>query len=468
MTAPAVEHVYSPRGTAVSLLECRDPEVLLSGPAGTGKSRACLEKLHLMCLLNPGMRALIVRKTAVSLTSTALVTFEEHVAKESLAAGHLSWFGGSTREPPGYRYKNKSRVNVGGMDKSTKIMSSEYDLVYVQEAIELSKGDWEAIITRLRNGKVSFQQLIADTNPDRETHWLHQRAIGGTTTMLESRHQDNPVYYDDNGEMTPAGHDYIVGKLDKLTGLRKLRLRDGKWVSAEGIIYEGFDRHTHLVPRYKVPDDWTRWWVVDFGFVHPFAAQWWAQDPDGRLVMYREILKTQTLVEDHARTMLRAVTRLLPDQQDTGDDIAGSVRDGRRVWTEPKPRAVICDHDAEDRATLERHLGMSTSPAHKSVSDGIQAVAARLKPAGDGKPRLTIMEDSLIEVDRALAEAEKPICLVEEIPGYIWDTGGGKKLKEAPLKELDDADDAMRYVVAECDLGSRPRIRSIGSARRRR
>jgi phage terminase large subunit len=70
---------YQPFGAALQLLLCRDPEVLISGPAGTGKSRACLEKLHLCAEKYPGMRGLIVRKSRESLTEAALFTFENKV-----------------------------------------------------------------------------------------------------------------------------------------------------------------------------------------------------------------------------------------------------------------------------------------------------------------------------------------------------------------------------------------------------
>jgi len=57
-----VELRYQPRGVAAQLFECRVPEVVLSGPAGTGKTRAWLERLHLLAADRyPGMRALIVR-----------------------------------------------------------------------------------------------------------------------------------------------------------------------------------------------------------------------------------------------------------------------------------------------------------------------------------------------------------------------------------------------------------------------
>src|ERR1035441_6398984 len=147
-TAPErVEHRYRPVGSAAELFRCRAPEVLLSGAAGTGKSRACLEKMHAMCCSpkNAGMRALVVRKTAVSLGSTALVTFREHVAKEAIASGEVKFYGGSSQEAASYQYGNGSTIVLGGMDKVSRIMSSEYDLIYLQEATELTEADWASL-----------------------------------------------------------------------------------------------------------------------------------------------------------------------------------------------------------------------------------------------------------------------------------------------------------------------------------
>src|SRR3546814_15273055 len=94
---------------------------------------------------------------------------------------------------------------------------------------------------------------------------------------------------------------------DLLTGVQRQRLLDGRWVAAEGIIWPEFDPAVHLVDRFDIPDDWTRYWTVDFGYIHPFVAQWWAVDPDGVLYLYRELVHTKRLVEDHARQMLEQV-----------------------------------------------------------------------------------------------------------------------------------------------------------------
>lgn len=743
-------HLYAPHGAARDVFTADQDEVLLSGPAGTGKSRAALELLGLLALAWPGMRGLIIRKTLTSLGSTALVTWREKVIPEALEAGLVHFYGGSQQEAAAYRYTNGSAINLGGMDKSTRVMSSDYDCVvggtvvespspiercysrpysgqlvtittaagheltgtpnhpvltdqgwvalgrlregdhvvsrirreplsaradphiadqpapirevaralafsarssgraervetvpmdfhgdgghsyvdvvtttrlfqdwdrpsldqpisdlyrtrrdleqaalmsnrtfaqliggldaadglssssvppelahpltvglrttpdlggalttlgeialplgvnphprlslgkgvrgsapgnapgghlplepghadadrksddrqptlagevaldrivkisvadagrgghvynlqtveswyyaneivshncvFVQEAIELTTDNWEALTTRLRNARTPVQQLLADTNPDKPTHWLNVRCDRGDTRMLHCRHSDNPTLVDPaTGRPTVAGAAYLA-KLSRLTGVRKARLERGQWVAAEGIIYDGYDPAIHLVDRFEIPADWTRWIVVDFGFTNPFSAQWWAEDGEGRLWMYREIYHTRRLVEDHARTML------------------AQMRDGDGVWLEPRPTAVICDHDAEDRATLERHLGMSTQAAHKTVKDGIQAMQARLRPAGDGRPRLYILRDSLVERDPELEEAKKPTCLVEELPGYVWDPGAAqagqeKATKETPLKVDDHGCDCARYLCAERDLGARPRVR---------
>ena len=444
-------HRYQPFGTAVDAFRYKGPELLYAGPAGTGKSKCLLEKLHAVALKYPGMRGLIVRKTLASLGSTALVTYEEHVAKEHLANGEVSWFGGSAKEAACYRYKNGSRIVVGGMDKSMKIMSSEYDLVYVQEATELTEEDWEAITTRLRNGKVPYQQIIADANPDVPTHWLKMRCDTGKTHYIRSRHEDNPILFEQNpdgttGGLTEVGKNYIA-KLDALTGVRYQRLRKGIWCAAEGLVYEEFDPNIHVHKRIAEPPvSWTRYVTVDFGYTNPMVVQFWAVDEDGRLWLYRELYATKTTVED----------------------MAPKIKEAMNLKKAPRPRMIICDHDAEGRAVLEKHLGMSTKAAKKSVEDGIQAVKMRMRVSdADGKPRIFLCQDAVIKKDQDLLDRKKPTSTLEEVVGYIWDRGttkaqlDGKPPKEQPVKEDDHGMDAMRYMVAELDLRARPRVRTI-------
>lgn len=451
-----IEHRYAPRGACKALFYERGAEVLISGPAGTGKSRACLEKLHMMALVNPKLRGAILRKTARSLAGAALVTWREYVIAEALRAGIVEYYGGSDSEPPQYRYPgNGSAIMIGGLDKPDKIMSTEYDVAYIQEATECTIDDWEKVASRLRNGRVRFQQLIGDCNPNVPWHFLKKRCETGAARMLESRHEDNPRLFDDGGELTEEGRAYIA-RLDALTGVRYLRLRKGLWVGAEGMVYEDWNPAVHVLPRFEIPASWPRYWVIDFGYTNPFVCQWWAEDPDGRLYLYRELYHSKRLVEDHARRILAAVGAT------STMDTAGNVSVDRSGLREPWPQAIVCDHDAEGRATLQKHLGTVTTAARKEVEKGIQAFEARLRPAGDGRPRAFVLEGSLIERDAELDNENRPVDFVSEIVGYIWPPGvDGKPNKEEPVKDNDHSMDAARYMVAHKDLRSRAGYRTL-------
>lgn len=422
-----VVRTFETRGAVSEVFKCRDEEILIHGPAGTGKSRGVLEKVHLALLKYPNARALFVRKTRSSLTNTGVVTYEKHVLTPGdRVIPHTP--------SQGYKYLNNgSTLTVGGLDDPTKIMSSEYDIIFFQEATEGTINDWESLTTRLRNGKMPYQQIIADANPGPPTHWLWKRALNGTTTSFASKHEDNPALYDKSKKgYTARGAKYIA-KLDKLTGVRYKRLRLGIWCSSEGQVYENWDQNVHLIDRFDIPVGWATYWVVDFGFTNPFVWQEWREDPDGRLYRTREIYHTQRTVYQHAQTIK-------------------SLKTGA-------PRIVVADHDAEDRATFEAVLGVTTTLAKKEVTTGIQAVTDRLRIAGDNKPRIYYLKDSLLEVDKQLQEDQQPTCTEEEFDAYVWDDTT-KKNKEVPLKKFDHGMDATRYIVMQVDgKGSgKPRI----------
>lgn len=416
-------------------------EVVIEGPAGTGKTRAVLEKLHWCAMKYPGMRGLLVRKTRESMTESCLVTFEEKVlpVNSPIAAG-------ARRDGRrAYHYPNKSTIVVAGLvasgkDQRAKVMSTEYDLIVVCEATELSEDEWEKLATRLRNGVMPYQQIIGECNPDAPSHWLHQRCDRGAAEVHYSRHKDNPTLWR-NGQWTPMGNQYVNVTLGSLTGVRRSRLLEGRRAQVEGAVYESFDRAVHLIDPFPIPPDWRRMRVIDFGFTNPFVLQWWALDPDSRMYLYREIYMTGRTVRRHMQTVRDVERWDLPVYLDDGT---------------PNPErehffVTIADHDAEDRATLAEE-GIRTKPADKAVRRGIQKVQERLKIAGDAKPRLYLMRDALVERDRALSDAKRPTCTAEEFEAYVWaKPGDGRATKEEPVKEHDHGMDAMRYGVMRVD-----------------
>lgn len=413
------------RGAAAQLWEAREHEVILSGPYETGKTYAALNKLHALLCLFPKSRALMVRRTYKSLINSAGVTYEQKVlpVPPTHPRSPIKKFGGE--HPEFYQYPNSSRLVVGGMDKPDKFLSAEYDFIYINQAEELRLDDWEKLVGRAtgRAGNAPYSQIFGDCNPDAPTHWIRQRA---QIRLLESRHEDNPALYDaDRGEWTEQGK-RTIAILDGLTGLRYKRGRRGLWVAAEGQVYE-YDPAIHLLPpTFRIPRHWRRIRAIDFGYSNPFACLWLAIDPDGRLYLYRQLYMTKRTVRHHAQQIKALST-------------------GERI------EATVADHDAEDRATLAEN-GIDTIAADKRIKVGIEKVEDRLKKAGDGRPRLFIVDDSLVEVDEELRSTYRPFRIEDEFAEYVYPTAvSGKPVKELPVDINNHALDALRYGVMYVD-----------------
>ncbi len=407
----------------------------MEGPAGTGKTRAILEKILALAVKYPNSRHLIFRKTRASMTQSVLVTFEQKVLPLNSPIKN----GPTRAHRNSYDFPNGSTIVVSGLDNPGRTFSTEYDTICGFEAFEITEGEWEDLFRARRNGKMPYQQSIADVNPWGPGHWLNQRANAKKMTRLLSRHEDNPLYWDrEKNDWTQAGRDYVLGTLERLSGHRKQRLRYGKWVSADGQVYEDYNPSIHLIDQRPIPRDWRRIRSIDFGFNNPFVCQWWAIDPDGRMYLYREIYFTGRTVKDHASGVFDGDGKLIHKgilQLSEGENI----------------EADIADHDREDRATLEQN-GILTRKAHKDISPGIEAVSLRLRVAGDGKPRLFVMRDAVAEVDEQLIEDKLPTCTEQEWDGYVYPkAASGKPVKELPIDKDNHGMDAVRYAVAYVD-----------------
>lgn len=423
------------RGAVAQLRASTEHEVMVAGPAETGKTFGALWLLHERMLATPGATGAIVRKVRADMDASVLNTWRRVL--QALPAG-VEVYGGS--RPEWYTYPNGGVVYVGGMDRPGKVLSGERDYIYVNQAEELASEDWQTLTTRAtgRGGVVPFPQVWGDCNPGPPHHWIKQRS---SLRVLESRHEDNPTLYDEHGHLTDQGR-RSMAILDALEGVLKERLRHGRWVSAEGAVY-AFDAALHLIDPFPIPREWPRYRAIDFGFVNPFVCLWGAHDSDRRLYLYREIYVTGRTVEELA------------------PDITRYSAGERYVKT-------VADHDAEDRATLHRH-GIPTTAAWKAISPRIQAIQGRLKRAGDGRARLFVFRNLLVARDEHLAEQRLPVSTVQEFDAYVWPKAAdGRPLKEVPVDMFNHGMDALGYMVAEIDqlrttvATPRPRPQSAG------
>jgi PBSX family phage terminase large subunit len=420
---------YIPYGSCQTLFDATEKEVVISGPAGTGKSHAALQKIHSWMAHPdyPGGRSLIIRKIRADASEAALYTYEEKV----MGADNPIVSGIKREYRRKYTYKNGSEIVVGGMDKATRILSTEYDFIYIQEGIELTLDDYEKLITRARHGVTPYSQVITDSNPDVPTHWLKKRCDDGTARMINSTHEDNPVLWDHiKQKWTEAGLRYLA-ILDNLTGIRYQRYRWGKWLQAEGAVYDSFDSFIHIID--ELPKDEALAYrrfvgAQDWGYTNPGVFQVWGVDSDGRATLVHEIYRTRQLI-GWWKVQVKELCQ--------------------RYGIE----AVVCDPAEPAFIEEYRQFDIPAVEANNEILPGIQRVQQRLAVQEDGKPRLYFYRHALSEIDTELEFQKQPTCLLDELPAYTWQTSSdGKPNKEEPIKKYDHSADSMRYLVAYLDV----------------
>lgn len=414
-----------------------EPQVMIHGPAETGKSIASLALMDYLCWQNPGIQASLIRKVAADLPGTVLKSYEGKILKmpqgESDSPYGVHKHGGE--HPVWYRYPNGSQIWVGGMDHPGKILSGERDLVLVNQCEELEMNDWETISTRTtgRAGVLRPGRLIGDCNPGPSTHWIIALAEAGVLKMVKSVHQDNPSLFDpETGQITDQGKLSMVA-LDRLTGVRYKRLRKGLWVAAEGVVYETYDPTTHIRQN---PVGAIQYYVagVDWGFTNPGVIQVWGVDGDGRMYRFEEVYQTGKLVAA------------------SQEADAWWINKARELKEKYNIQLFIADPSRPDHIQAFESAGLPCDGGFNAIELGIQNVQSRLVVQKDGLPRIILLSNSRPSKDLRLVETHRPTCLEEELEVYSYPKDAtGKAIKEEPVAKDNHACDTMRYVAAYVD-----------------
>lgn len=398
------------RGGNRAMLANKDNQVIVAGPSETGKTMACCVKMHLTCLKYPKAQGAMVRKSYASITGTCGRTFERVIQ-----GWNVRTFGGAY--PSRYIYPNGSSIWIGGMDNPDKVLSSERDFVYVNQAEELTVKDWEMLSTRTtgRGAVVPNPQLMGDCNPSGSKHWIRQKAADGTLTLLNTTHKDNPTLFDKAGNILPQG-EKSLGVLKTLSGVRRKRLLDGIWATAEGAVYDMFDPSIHVKVRSR--NEMKRFFLaMDDGFTNPAVILDIGEDSDGRWHCFREFYQRGQMRETVVATA--------------------------KQWHNEFRREVVAVDEAVPELVAQLcAAGMNAVGGKGKVQDGIRKMQDRLAIKGDGLPRYTI--------DPSCVEHQN------EFESYVY-----KEEKDEPVKEYDHSLDACRYL---CDVLAEPdgAMRNVG------
>lgn len=203
------------------------PTVLFTGSQGGGKSRTAAEKIHAFCLRYPGAQALVLRKVRDNVVRSSMQMLNKKVIGDD---PRVNIYRRDLRAD----YINGSTIYFAGMHSEEQreairsIGEGSIDIAWMEEGHEFEEDDYEELQGRMRGSIAHWNQIIITTNPDAPVHWINRRLIlGGEAKVHYSAARDNPY-----------NHENYLARLDKMTGTKKDRLRDGRWVQASGMVID--------------------------------------------------------------------------------------------------------------------------------------------------------------------------------------------------------------------------------------
>lgn len=245
------------------LVEDKKRYQVLKGSAGSGKS-VFLSQMAITRLVSADYQnysIVVIRKTAATLHDSVYKELK-NVANDLGIAPALKF----TVNPLAIKY-GSNEIIFKGLDDVEKMKSiSRPDLIWIEEASEVSFDDFTQLDIRLRGDK-DFYQMWLSFNPVDRRHWLRTAFFDDSTeigrelipkaTTLETTYKDNKF----------LNEEYIES-LERLkyTNPRKYMIYAlGEWGSdPEGLIYPYYKTYEEEPEDYEI-----MFYGLDFGFNDP-------------------------------------------------------------------------------------------------------------------------------------------------------------------------------------------------------
>lgn len=312
----------------IPFMEDRSPLILSTGSAGGGKTFAAFLKVHRFLKAYPGAIFLMVRKSYRSMVNTTLLNYKGVIANNDKSIKHIE-------SKQRFEYSNGSMLAYGGMHGEEEReairgvgLASGLDGFLMEEATGFEEDDLNELLARLRGRASDYRFGLLLTNPGAPNHWIHQRLIlSKVAKIYYSSAADNPS--------NPA--DYI-DSLNRLTGILYQRLVLGKWVQAEGVIYDNFDPEHNVTFDAEYNHELPVTWALDDGYAygqgvgtasyHPRVILFAQETPTGGFNVFDEYTACNELSEV---TVANALARpYLRPQAAYADSSAAELRG--RLW----------------------------------------------------------------------------------------------------------------------------------------
>ena len=323
----AVLRLPRPNEKQILFLNSKVKHVAYGGARGGGKSWAVRVKAILLACHYAGIKILIVRRTYKELEGNhirILKSMCRDLATYNSTSKILAFVNGSTIE---FMYCARD----GDLDR---LQGLEYDIIFLDEAAQLSEFQMKAITATLRGVNDFPKRCYYTCNPGGQGHAYIKRVFIDRQ-FLPTENPDDYTFIqalvDDNTALMESQPEYLA-TLEALPAKLREAWRFGRWDVFEGQVFgefrddqeHYFDRHwTHVIEPFDIPDTWTIYRGLDWGYSKPFSVGWYAISPAGRMYRFRELYGCTGEADTGVEWTVQQLGAKIREIEDTDEKLAG-------------------------------------------------------------------------------------------------------------------------------------------------
>lgn len=365
---------------------------IFEGPVRAGKSFIALLRWIEFCRNGPEGPLILCGRTDKTIKRNIITPLQDLVGdavRYSIGKGEVQMF-------------NRLMYVIGANDDraEAKIRGSEFAGALIDELTLLPENFCKMLLSRL---SIPNAALFASTNPDSPFHWVKRDIIDREKDL------NCKVFHFSIDDNPSLGEQYKEELKKEYQGLWYQRYIEGKWVMAEGAVYDFFDESIHVI---ECPPQEASYYIVgvDYGTTNPCVFVMIGYNPYAYPNMWLE----KEYFYDSKKEL-----RQKSDYEYAKDFI--EFTEGYNV------QAVYIDPSA---ASFKQELKRNQV---EHIKDAINDVVAGIRFQGQ------LLTNGTYKVCANCTEA------IKEYTNYVWDSKASARGIDKPVKQNDHVKDAERY-----------------------
>src|SRR6266404_2463448 len=333
-------------------------EILYGGSSGGGKSHLMRVAAIAWCMGIPGLQVYLFRRVRDDLIKNHL---EGPQGFRMLLAPWVvkKWVSIVDDEIRFEQTKSKIYLCHAKDERDIyKYQGSEIHVLMIDELTHWTESMYRFLRNRVRMVGIDlppvlkhrFPRILCGANPGNIGHLFCKRTFidpappfqiyqtpphegGLTRQFIPARLEDNPSMLKDDPNYE-----------HRLTGLGSPQLvkamRWGDWSVIEGQFFPEWNPDLHIVAPFEIPDDWMRFFVIDWGSAEPCAMAWFTVEGDGYLTDDGRLLPRGAIIQYRERYLSQDHNNVGLNK--TAEEVAAMICECERF----EPR------DEQDRARM--------------------------------------------------------------------------------------------------------------------